>query len=504
MSGEQGQLDFPDVAKLELDELIDQLVDRAQGVRRVQGRLRALLRATESVTGDLSLEQMLRRIAEAAQSLAHAQYAALGVIGADRGLEQFVHVGIPDDAADRIGHLPEGKGLLGGLISDQQPIRLEHITDDERSAGFPGHHPPMDSFLGVPIRVRGAVFGNLYLTNSTKGAFTAEDESLVVALATAAGTAISNARLYQEAQLRQRWAEASAEVHAQLLSSTGEDPLHSIGRRAIEIGDADLVTIGLISDDRQTFVVESAFGQRADELLARRFQLSRTLTGQVINSGRPFMAADVADLEFPPVAQQTGVLETGPIIALPLGGSDRPRGVLTLARRRGRRAFTEIETSMAAAFAQHASVALELAQARAAEQKMIILEDRERIARDLHDHVIQQLFAIGLSLDGVAARMNDSDPLADKVRERVGDLDRAIRQIRTSIFQLRGNISAPRQGLRQSILDVAASITPMLGFSPSLSFAGLLDLGLSDQITQDAIACVRELLTNVAKHAHAS
>ncbi|QDP96498.1 GAF domain-containing protein [Microlunatus elymi] len=504
MTGDGGAVRFPDIAKLELDELIDELVERAQGVRHAQGRLRALLRATESVAGDLSLQLMLRRIAEAAAALVGAEYAALGVIGSDGGLDQFIHVGVSDEDADRIGPLPQGKGLLGALITDPRPIRLNHITDDERSSGFPANHPAMDSFLGVPIHVRDEVFGNLYLTNSRKGAFTEEDEQLVIALASAAGTAISNARLYQEAQLRQRWSEASAEVHAQLLSSTGEDPLHSIARRAIEIADADLVTVGLLSEDRLTFVIEAAFGERAQELLARRFELAPTLTGLVVRTGQPFMAADAADLEYPPVSQQSGVLETGPIIALPLRGTAEPRGVLTLARRRGRRAFTDIETSMAAGFAQQASVALELAQARAAEQKMIILEDRERIARDLHDHVIQQLFAIGLSLDGVASQMQSTDPLAGKVRERVEDLDRAIRRIRTSIFALRGSIGPARQGLRQSILDVAGSVTPILGFSPGVSFAGLLDLGLSDELTEDAVACVRELLTNVGKHAHAT
>ena len=227
-AGPRASLHFPDVPKLELDELIDQLVERAEGVRRAQGRLRALLHAIETVTGDLSLEVVLRNIVQAACELAGARYGALGVIGPDGLLEQFIHHGMDEQTAAQIGSLPQGKGLLGALITDPQPIRLVHMDDDGRSAGFPLGHPPMDSFLGVPLRVRDEVFGNLYLTDSDKGEFSAEDEELVVALALAAGTAISNARLYAESRLQQRWLNASVEIGARLLSAErrGPDPHH--------------------------------------------------------------------------------------------------------------------------------------------------------------------------------------------------------------------------------------------------------------------------------------
>src|ERR1051325_2888835 len=213
------RLRFPDVPTLELDDLIDQLVDRAHGGERAQGRLRALLRAIETVTGDLALEVVLRNVVESACELAHAQYGALGVIGPDGGLEQFITVGVDDATAERIGPLPQGKGLLGALIPDPRPIRLRHMTDDSRSTGFPPNHPPMDSFLGVPIHVRDEVFGNLYLSNSERGEFGPEDEELVIALALAAGTAVSNARLFDESQLQQRWLEASLEIGNQLLTT---------------------------------------------------------------------------------------------------------------------------------------------------------------------------------------------------------------------------------------------------------------------------------------------
>ncbi|WP_188893920.1 sensor histidine kinase [Microlunatus endophyticus] len=492
-----------DVPKLEIDELVDQFLERADEIKRARGRVWALLQSIESVTGDLSLERVLRRIVESACELVGAQYGALGVIGHDSGLEQFIHIGVDDEIAKRIGHLPEGKGLLGALITDPRPIRLRHMTDDSRSTGFPAGHPQMESFLGVPVHVRDEVYGNLYLANSENGEFSADDEELVVALALAAGTAISNARLYREAELRQRWLEASAEVQEQLLSTSGEDPLRTIARRSIEIADADLVTVGLLTPDRDGFVIEFAFGERAEELVARRFPLTGTIGERVIAGGEPYVTAIAGDPQVPSTHVAT-VIEVGPLISLPLRGNEEPRGLLTLARKRGRRDFTETEVAMAAGFASHASVALELADVRAAEQKMIMLEDRDRIARDLHDHVIQELFAIGLSIEGVAGQLQSIPALADRLRNRVEDLDRAIRRIRTSIFELRGNLAVSQEGLRLSILEVISDVTPALGFPPSVSFAGLLDLQLPEMLTQDVIAAVRETLTNVAKHAHAT
>jgi signal transduction histidine kinase len=489
------------VPKLELDDLIDQLVDRAQGVKRAQGRLRALLRAIETVTGDLALEQVLRNVVEAACDLAGARYGALGVIGDDGGLEQFIHVGIDDETAARIGHLPEGKGLLGALIRDPRPIRLDHMTDDDRSTGFPPEHPPMDSFLGVPIDVRNEVYGNLYLADSAKGNFSAEDEELVLALALAAGTAISNARLYQESRLQQRWLEASAEISAQLLAPAGEDPLRMIARRAIDIADADLVSLGLLTPDGTAVVVEVAFGDHSEGLVGRRFALAGTLAGQVVDEGRALLVSSAPDGDGPP-GHLAAVTEAGPLMAVPLQGTGRPRGVLSVMRTRDRRGFSSTDLAMAAGFASHASVALELADSRAAEQKLVLLEDRDRIAMDLHDHVIQELFAIGLGLEGVAAQVPEVQ--SQRIRQRVDDLDRTIRRIRTSIFELRGNLAMTSDGLRQRVLEVAGDLTAALGFAPHVAFSGLVDLIADAGLEDDATACVRELLANVARHARAT
>ena len=503
MSEPQSRLRFPDLPKLELDQLIDQLVDRAQDVKRAQGRLRALLHAIETVIGDLALETVLRNVVVSARELAHASYGALGVIGPDGGLEQFIHVGIDDETAARIGALPQGKGLLGALITDPRPIRLHHMNDDTRSTGFPPNHPPMQSFLGVPIHVRDEVFGNLYLADSDRGEFSSEDEELMVALALAAGTAISNARLYQESRLQQRWLEASVEIGAQLLSSAGEDPLRMVARKAIEIADADVVAVCLTTPDGASFVVEEVFGTGAEELIGRRFPVPNSMTGQVLAAGEPLLIANASGGDTPPSFLST-VMEAGPLMVLPLRGTGTPRGVLSVCRTRGRRAFTNRDLSMSAGFANHASVALELADSRTAEQKLVLLEDRDRIAMDLHDHVIQELFAIGLSLEGCAAQLaTGNDAIAQRIRLRVEDIDRTIRRIRTSIFELRGTLATVAEGLRQRVLEVASDLTPALGFAPHVAFSGVVDVRIEDALMQDVLACVREALTNVAKHARA-
>jgi len=501
-SGSAGDLSFPDGAKLELDQLIDQLVERAEGVRQAQGRLRTLLRATEVVTGELHLEAVLRHIVEAAVTLVGARYGALGVIAHDGGLEQFIHVGAPDDLLDTIGHLPEGKGLLGALIADPQSIRLNHITDDPRSAGFPPGHPPMDSFLGVPVRVRGEVFGNLYLTNSERGQFTAEDEELVRSLAVTAGGAISNARLYQESRAQQRWLAASAEVSAQMLANSGEDPLKMIARHAHGIADADVVTLSLLTTDRADLVVEVAVGDGSEQLLARRFPVADTIVGSAVEQAAPVLLRDAGEAEGR-YSHLSEVMETGPVMVVPLRGSGDVFGALTIARSNGRATFSAADLAMAAAFASHAALAHELALARSDQQRVALLEDRDRIARDLHDHVIQQLFAVGLSLESLAGSAAAVPGLSEKLHERVNDIDRTIRQIRTSIFELRGPLATSPAGVRQNLLQVVADLTPALGFSPRIAFSGNLDSMLHGDLADDVVACVREAVTNVAKHAKA-
>ena len=496
------ELTFPDLPRLELDQLLAQLVDRAQEVMTTQGRLRGLLRATQAVTGGLSLPVLLYRIADAARELVGARYAALGVLAQDGGLAEFVHVGMDDRQAARIGQLPGGKGLLGALIEDPQPIRLARITDDSRSCGFPPNHPPMTSFLGVPIRIRDEVFGNLYLAESGRGEFTAEDEELIKALAATAATVIDNARLYEAARERGEWLQASASIARRLLSADLDEieALRLIAEHSREVAHADLVTV-LLPDDRDTLRVEVAVGAAADGVSGLRMSREGSLSGRVFTTGRALrmVAPDErADLH----AAVPETLDAGPVLVVPLVGSHTTHGVLSVVRLRGRAAFTTEDLEMATGFANQASVALELARARADQQRAALLDERERIAADLHDHVIQRLFASGLSLQALAATLRPGGA-TDRLLATVADLDATISQIRTAIFALQQPPQATPRGLRARLLDVVTDVTPALGFEPALRFSGLIDT-LPATLTDDLLAVLREALTNAARHAHAT
>ncbi|MBW0133797.1 GAF domain-containing protein [Pseudonocardia abyssalis] len=465
-----------------------------------QGRLRGLLRATQLITQDLSLPVVLRRIAGAARDLVGARYAALGVIAADGGLAEFVHVGMADGEVERIGHLPQGKGLLGALIDDPRPIRLDRIADDPRSAGFPAGHPPMDTFLGVPIRVRGEVFGNLYLAESTRGGFSADDEQLATALAATAGMAIDNARLFEAARARQEWLRATAAVTQRLLSPDVDalQPLQLIARNSREVAGADLATVALPDGDRLR--VEIADGDGAETLRGTLVAAEGSLAGRVLDTGEPLRVAGPQEL---PGLDALTVhdLDVGPVVVVPLRGSRRTHGVLTLARMSGRVEFSAEDSDMAAGFASQASVAVELAEARAEQQRAAVFDDRDRIAADLHDHVIQRLFASGLSLQSIAAALGPGRH-NERITGTIGDLDATIRQIRTTIFQLQRSGDAASDGVRGRLLGVVAEVAPALGRDPEVRFGGLLDT-LPDEVVEDLLAVLREALSNVARHARA-
>ena len=223
-----------------------QLVDRAGDVLAAQGRLRGLLRANALVAGDLSLPVVLRQIVGAARDLLGARYAALGVLGRDGELEQFVHAGMDDALVAAIGDLPRGRGILGLLISEPAPIRLASLSAHPAAAGFPPGHPPMGSFVGVPVRIGEEVFGNLYLTERIAGGeFTADDEELAIALAAAAGAAIANARRYAESEQRRRWLDASAQLTPLLLADNREQPHALITEHAADAADADFAVLAV-------------------------------------------------------------------------------------------------------------------------------------------------------------------------------------------------------------------------------------------------------------------
>ena len=310
---------FPRIARLELDELVEQLVDRAHDVLNSQDRMHGLLAATRAIAGDLSLPVLLRRIAEAGCELVGARYGALGVVGPDNRLTEFITVGVDEQTAARIGHLPHGEGILGLLITDPRPLRLEELGSHPDSVGFPAGHPPMGSFVGVPIRVRDRVFGNLYLTEKTTGGgFSADDEELLVALAAAAGVAIDNARLYATAERRQLWLTVSAEIIGELLAGGG-DPLQLIAARARRMAEADLAAIMLHrAEEPDSLFIAAADGMGAGDLRGRLVPRDRSLPGRALTEDRDLVIDDalVADL-----AYRSDTVPHGPVVVVRVRGA---------------------------------------------------------------------------------------------------------------------------------------------------------------------------------------
>jgi signal transduction histidine kinase len=361
----------------------------------------------------------------------------------------------------------------------------------------------MDSFLGVPIQGDQRIFGAVAVGGSLQGNFDVDDERLVAAVATALGVRWSNARLQGETAQRGRWLEALADVQAELLRVDGDDPLNTIARRTSQISDADLVTVELVRPESTSVSVEVAVGDAADDLPAQHFSLTDTVRGQVIESGQP--VRDVVDADGRTVSGlPLDGIGAGPVLVLPLLGISGPRGVLVVSRHQGRPAFTDAEMSLASSFAAQAGIALELADARELQEQTLLLLDRERIARDLHDHVIQELFSIGLRLDGAMSQGEMSPALAERIHECVEDLDRSIRRIRSTIFTLRGSIGGPGVDLRERVLDVTAGLQEVLGFAPAISFSGPVDTAVDPTLAADVEACVREALSNIARHAKAT
>jgi two-component system, NarL family, sensor histidine kinase DevS len=486
-----------------IDAVLRELVDRADEVLGAQARLRGLLDAVVTTATDLSLPAMLRRIVQSACDLADARYGALGVLAADGDtLADFVHVGIEQELADRIGALPQGHGVLGLLINDPQPLRLRCISEHTTSYGFPAHHPPMSSFLGVPVVARGEVFGNLYLAEKRSGdEFTQEDEDAVGALAAAAGIAVQNARLYESGRRRQRSLEISSRLATDLLGGMGPDEaLEHVAASARALVGADLGCIVMPDPSAGDLWVAAADGGLAAQMREARIDAKRSLAAAVMTSGRAELIADAAA---DPRADRVMVTAgCGPTLLVPLTSSHEVLGVLLVAKKAGNPQFDADDVAATTGFAAQAAVALELAKARDDRDRLALLEDRDRIARDLHDLVIQRLFATGLGLQATAQRVRDPE-VAQRLTSYVTALDDTIREIRQTIFSLR---SAEEKGdsLRHEVLGILQEAAEVLGFEPSVHFDGPVDSAVPTAVAGQVGAVLREALTNIGRHAAAS
>ncbi|MET9182948.1 GAF domain-containing protein [Kitasatospora aureofaciens] len=493
------------VPKLRLDELLEELQVRLDTARGTRDRVHSLLEAVLAVGRDLELAQALQHIVEAAVTLVDAEYGALGVIGEGQRLSQFIPVGIEDDRVKLIGDLPSGHGILGELIRHPEPLRLTRISDHPSSYGFPSNHPPMNSFLGVPIRIRDKVFGNLYLTEKRGGGdFDEEDESVLATLAVAAGVAIDNARLYDRARQRQRWLEASAEVTSTLLSGSPEqEVLDLLLSRAAEIAGADLAVVAVPMPDTGELEVRIAVGLGAEQHRGLVLSVEGSFMGAAFRTGGLVVSPDVQKdpriTAGPPRWQGLG-----PAVAVPVGTAERGiRGVLLLARAAGAPLFEEGESGPLLGFAGQAAVAMELAERRLDSEQVALLKERDRIARDLHDLAIQRLFATGMTLQG-ATRFIDHPEATDRVLRAIDDLDETAKTIRATIFGLRLRESGPAaSGLRARLVGVVDRAARSLGFTPALRMTGLLDATVPAEIADAAVAVLEEALSNAARHARA-
>jgi signal transduction histidine kinase len=494
----------PILPQLRLDDLLAELQSRLQAVLATRDRVHALLEAVIAVGANLELEVVLHKIVEAAVSLVQARYGALGVIGAGERLAEFIPVGLTEAQIAEIDQWPQGRGILGRLIRDPGPLRLVDLSADSHSFGFPAGHPPMRSFLGVPIRIRDEVYGNLYLTEKQGGgAFDAEDETLLVALAAAAGVAIDNARLYEEARRQERWLRATAEVTHELLSGTeSSQVLALVTTRALELSGADLVALAVPTGDGQRLVNTHVAGEAASKALGLVLPAGGSLSGQVIATGAAVSVADFsADERVHPVAREN--MPLGRAVLLPLGAPGNVRGVLTLGRDPGALPLPHQAMEMVTTFAAQAGIALELAEHRQDSERLAVLQDRDRIARDLHDLVIQRLYATGMSLQGTVPLISRPE-VGDRVSSAVDALDETIREIRSAIFSLQSHSDAKRPGLRAKILDVVEEMTVPLGFAPSLRLVGPLDEEVTLEAGEHLLSALREALSNAARHAAAS
>ncbi|CAN5394561.1 two-component system sensor histidine kinase [soil metagenome] len=456
-----------------------------------QTRLRNLISASNAVVSDLDLSTVLKRIVEAATDLVDARYGAMGVIGPDGALEQFIHVGMDDDLVAKIGHLPEGKGLLGALIADPTPVRLPKLADDPRSIGFPPHHPPMESFLGVPLRVRDEVYGNLYFTDHKGGSFSADDEEIARSLASTAGIAISNARLFDEVSYRQRWSMALAETTRLMLMDDDQDPLQVLAERVAGLADADLTSVVIHQAGHELVAIASAVGVGAETLFDAHIAYAGSAIERTLEQDTPVIEAIDGD-GAPSHTMQ-----------IPFSAGHSTRGLLTVCRSEKRPAFRERDLNMAASFADQARLAVERAAARENGRKVVLLEERSRIARDLHDHVIQGLYAAGLSLQAVASTVGPGE-VAERIMAQIRQIDESIAQIRESIFALKSDAPRLASGLRARILEIVARLAENQVEQPRVRFLGPVDLLADPSLHDDVAAVVTETLTNAIRHAQAT
>lgn len=489
------------LSQLRLRELLLEVQDRIEQIVEGRDRLDGLIDAILAITSGLKLDATLRAIVHTAAELVDARYGALGVRGYDDRLVEFVYEGIDEETRHLIGSLPEGRGVLGALIEEPKPIRLDDISRHPASVGFPLHHPPMRTFLGVPVRIRDEVFGNLYLTEKADGQpFSDDDEVLVQALAAAAGIAVDNARLFEESRTREAWIEATRDIGTQMLA--GADPamvFRLIAEEALTLmaGAATLVAVPLDDEapacEVDDLVIVEVAGEISPAVKQMTVAVSGTSIGGVFHDRTP-RRFDRLDLAV------DGPVEPGPALVLPLRAADTVAGVLVALRSADEQPFSDKQLDMMAAFADQAALAWRLATAQRQMREVEILTDRDRIARDLHDHVIQRLFAVGLTLQGAAPRAR-VPAVRESIYSSIDDLQEIIQEIRSAIFDLHAGPSRAT-GLRHR-LDKVIDQLAIPALHTTVQYTGPLSV-VDTVLANHAEAVLREAVSNAVRHANAT
>lgn len=477
-------------------ELLREFVERADDLVRAQEHVEGLLGAVVSMTEDLTLEAVLDRLVQSACELVGARYGALGVIGDDQQLSHFITVGIDQEGARVIGDLPTGHGVLGQLIREPKPLRLHDLGEHPIAVGFPANHPPMSTFLGVPVRVRNEVFGNLYLTEKIGDQdFTAEDEDLAVALAAAAGVAIQNAKLFDDSKRRQRWLEAGMEVSDRLKDQPRSDTenLDMIAERALNASASVLSLIASAGTDG-TIRCRTLVG--AQSMPGGQELPAAAVLSEVLESGESKALADPLQVFDPTSAEKLG-----PVLVAALGSnSDGHRdSVLILARAPGGSRYTEVDVEQSAVFASRIGLTLDLLKANQLREEHALFIDRERIAADLHDLVIQRLFAAGLSIQGLRRYTSDPPAHERRIAGITSELDDCIHQLRDTIYSLQAR-EPDQELLSGRVLRAVQEAATAAGFLPRIQLSGPVDDAVSDEVAEQLLRVLHESVSNAVRH----
>lgn len=461
-----------------------------------------LLHVLVKIGTDLDLDSTMHQAVSAAMELTGARFAALAVRNPDGAITSFVQEGIDPGTVRRIGRLPEGKGVLGVALDQTSVLRLDDLTAHPDAVGFPPHHPPMRAFLGVPITIRGNAFGDLYLADDRPTrSFTESDEITAKAVALRAAVAIDNARLFARVRESANWINTSREVTTALLSERDPilRPLEMIAQKVLRLTDAEQAIVlvptdtNIPADEVDTLVVSAAVGLRADEVIGQWVPVEGSTTGAVFESG----TALITEAFQHPITSFTDLGQRSAIV-MPLRTDGTVLGVIVVTRGKDQVPFGADCLELVRDFAGGAAVALTLATGREHAKELAVLSERERIAQDLHDQIIQRLFAIGLDLQGTVARAR-SPEITERLHRTIDDLQATIDDIRTTIFQLHSRPGQQAETLRQRIHDAVADLTQNRDITTTIRMSGPMT-AVDPELAEHAGAVIAEAVSNAVRH----